>query len=115
MHIDYEMRTDYYYVLRDQKVDYPNAGFNQIELDLKRTYPDEPPDVVEEKIGPLRNVLSTFLKRNPTIGYCQGMNFIVSRLLENLSEEQSFWVFMHIVEDMLPLDYYSQMLGILTD
>ena len=43
------------------------------------------------------------------------MNFIVCNLLKVLSEEESFWVFVQIVEDMLPLDYYSHMLGILID
>ena len=60
-------------------------------------------------------MLNTFLKRNPTIGYCQGMNFIVGNLLKHLNEEESFWVFIQIVENMLPIDYYSHMLGILTD
>jgi hypothetical protein len=35
----------------------------------------------EELIPILRNVLSTYVKRNPTIGYCQGMNFIVGRMI----------------------------------
>lgn len=109
------MSTNYYTALRGHKVDYPNPGFNQIELDLNRTFPNDPPEAVEKYIDPLRNVLSTFVKRNPTIGYCQGMNFIVGNLLKYLKEDESFWVFIHIVENMLPIDYYSQMLGILTD
>ena len=43
------------------------------------------------------------------------MNFIVGNLLKHLNEEESFWVFIQIVENMLPSDYYSHMLGILTD
>lgn len=49
---------------------YPNPSFNQIELDLRRTFPNEPPAKVEKLIDPLRNVLFAFVKRNPTIGYC---------------------------------------------
>jgi hypothetical protein len=35
------MNKNYYYILRDQNIEYPNPCFNQIELDLKRTYPNE--------------------------------------------------------------------------
>lgn len=115
MLLDQEFNNNYYYILRDHNIDYPNPCFNQIELDLKRTFPNDPPEHVEKYIGSLRNVLTTFVKRNPTIGYCQGMNFIVGNLLKHLNEEESFWVFIKIVEDMLPIDYYSHMLGILTD
>ena len=43
------------------------------------------------------------------------MNFIAGNLLKILDEEQSFWIFTQIVENLLPIDYYSDMLGILTD
>lgn len=75
----------------------------------------DPPGEIEQNIVPLRNVLCTFVKRNPTIGYCQGMNFIVGNLLKHLNEQESFWLFTCIVENILPLDYYSDMLGILVD
>ena len=82
---------------------------------MRRTFPYESADVVDKFIDPLRNVLFSFVKRNPTIGYCQGMNFIVGNLLKILNEEQSFWVFVAITENILPIDYYSDMLGILID
>ena len=43
------------------------------------------------------------------------MNFIVGNLLKFMNEVQSFWVFVSIAENILPLDYYSDMLGILVD
>jgi TBC1 domain family member 8/9 len=113
--INLEHNRNYYYILRDQNMEYPNPCFNQIELDLRRTFPNDPAEHMEKYIGPLRNVLSTFVKRNPTIGYCQGMNFIVGNLLKYLNEEESFWVFVTITENILPIDYYSDMLGILVD
>lgn len=82
---------------------------------MRRTYPNEPTANVEALIVPLRNVLKTFVKRNPTIGYCQGMNFIVGAILKYLNEEETFWVFTHICENLLPLDYYSGMIGIMVD
>ena len=85
--IDQEFNTNYYYTLRDQNLLYPNPCFNQIELDLSRTFPNDPVDKVERYIDPLRNVLNTFIKRNPTIGYCQGMNFIAGNILKYINEE----------------------------
>ena len=35
----------------------------------------------------VERVLQAFSKRNPSIGYCQGMNFIVARLKKYLNEE----------------------------
>lgn len=106
---------DYYTKLRDNVMLHPNPCFNQIELDLRRTFPFEPADEVEWLIEPLRNVLFTFLKRNSRIGYCQGMNFIVGNLLKYLTEEEAFWVFVAINEHLLPIDYYADMMGILVE
>ena len=64
------MNPDYYFTLRDRVRTYPNPCFNQIELDLRRTFPNDDQSEVEQLIVPLRNVLFTFIKRNPTIGYC---------------------------------------------
>jgi len=95
---------------------YPNPAFNQIELDLTRTYPNiiEVEDL-QSLLGPLRNVLYSIVIRNPTIGYCQGMNFIAARLLYCMKEEEAFWTMTQIVECYLPLDYYSNMIGVLVD
>ena len=35
----------------------------------------------------IRKVMNVYIKRNPMIGYCQGMNFIVSRLAKYLKQE----------------------------
>lgn len=64
---------------------------------------------------PLRHVLYALVIRNPTVGYCQGMNFIAARLLVCMSEEEAFWTLVMIIEKYLPLDYYSNMIGVLVD
>ena len=48
-------------------------------------------------------------------GYCQGMNFVVGRLVKYLTEEEAFWVFTMLIESLMPLDYYSQMVGVQSD
>lgn len=37
----------------------------------------------------IENILKAYSVRNPTIGYCQGFNFIVGRLVRIMSEEVS--------------------------
>ena len=43
------------------------------------------------------------------------MNFIAGNFLRHMNEQQSFWLFVSINENLLPIDYYSDMLGILVD
>ena len=64
----------------------------------------------------LKNILICYSIRNTTIGYCQGMNFIVGRLLLIMdNEEQVFWIFIQIIEKILPLIYYSDLAGIIIE
>jgi hypothetical protein len=70
----------------------------------------------EEGISSLRNVLKAYASRNPELGYCQSMNFVVMMLLFHMTEEMAFWTLAALIEDILPPDYYSQtMLGICVD
>ena len=64
----------------------------------------------------LKNILMCYSIRNTTVGYCQGMNFIVGRLLLIIdNEEQVFWIFIQIIEKILPLFYYSDLAGIIIE
>jgi hypothetical protein len=57
-----------------------------------------------------------FAMRNITIGYCQGFNYIVGKLLLIMeNEEETFWVFTQIAENYLPLDFYLKFTGVRTD
>jgi hypothetical protein len=83
----------YYQALRQCGIKYPNPSALQIELDLRRTFPNEAKDKIADLILPLRNVLCTYVLRNPSGVYCQGMNSIVARLLTCMNEEEAFWTF----------------------
>ena len=64
----------------------------------------------------LKNILMCYSIRNTSVGYCQGMNFIVGRLLLIMdNEEQVFWIFVQIIEKILPLIYYSDLAGIIIE
>jgi len=51
---------------------------------------------------PTRRLLLAFSKHNPTIGFGQGMAPVAGVLLMNMPEEEAFWLFCTIYEDLLP-------------
>eukprot|EP00160_Parvularia_atlantis_P017093 Unigene5737_Nuclearia_a/m.17525 Unigene5737_Nuclearia_a/g.17525 ORF Unigene5737_Nuclearia_a/g.17525 Unigene5737_Nuclearia_a/m.17525 type:complete len:691 (+) Unigene5737_Nuclearia_a:364-2436(+) len=92
----------------------------QIETDLHRTFPDRL-EYNTVLLGPnprslqrLRRVLYAYSFRNPTTGYCQGMNFVAAFLLNIFDDEEDvFWMFATVIERILPNNYYdSQLKGI---
>lgn len=105
----------YYENLLKDVPHYPNPCFYQIELDLNRTFSSEENIYTKENEVKMRRVLGAYIKRNPTVGYCQGLNFIVAILLNVLEEEEAFWVLCQLLEHILPLDYYTCMTGVIID
>jgi hypothetical protein len=84
-----------------------NDSMRQIELDLHRTYPDEP--YFSDTSGgyfALRRVLMAFSKYDSNLGYVQGMNFIAGALLWHASEVDAFWLFVALMEDYELRDSY---------
>jgi TBC1 domain family member 8/9 len=56
----------YYESLKNTKLKYPHPGPIEFEKDLRRSAAG----LSEENINSMRNVLSAFIIRNPTVGYC---------------------------------------------
>ncbi|KAJ7632153.1 rab-GTPase-TBC domain-containing protein [Roridomyces roridus] len=84
----------------------------EIEKDVGRTMPlnvffgGDGAGVVK-----LRRVLIAYSRRNPAVGYCQGMNLVTSTLLlVHADEEEAFWALAAIVERILPEDFFSPLL-----
>jgi hypothetical protein len=91
-----------------------------IEKDLPRTFPlslrnslRESHDFSEggDNFGELRRVLQAYSLRNPAVGYCQSMNFLAAVLLQQMGEEEAFWVLAAIVEELTPLYHTNTMTG----
>ncbi|KAK9810304.1 hypothetical protein WJX72_008307 [[Myrmecia] bisecta] len=89
---------------RHQKRETGSKG-PDIEKDLHRTFPGHP---VMDGSGrnALRRILAAYSRRNASVGYCQGMNFVAGCLLLFMDEEDAFWCLTVIVEDLLP-GYFS--------
>ena len=108
--------NDYYQKLLKYSLEVKCPSSIQIDLDLRRTFPNEE-QVMDDKFQEsLRNVLVCYSTRNTSVGYCQGMNFVVSRLLLIMgNEEQTFWLFFQIMEYLVSLMYYADLTGIIVE
>lgn len=62
-----------------------------------------------------RRVLFAYARHNPSVGYCQGMNFLTALLLLLMEEEAAFWCLAAIVEDILPGYFTNTMLASAVD
>ena len=81
-----EQNKNYYKNLLELSKKIPCFYETQILKDIPRTKPEiikKFPSFKEK----MRNILVCFSIRNNSIGYCQGFNFIVIRLLEVLKNE----------------------------
>lgn len=80
----------------------------QIQMDITRTLTDNIYYRRGAGVDKLKEVLLAYARRNPEIGYCQGMNMIAANLLLILpTAEDAFWVLTSMIENILPEDYYS--------
>ncbi|KAL1493468.1 hypothetical protein ABEB36_011515 [Hypothenemus hampei] len=90
----------------------------QIEKDLLHIMPTNAcySNATSTGIPRLRRILRGIAWLYPDIGYCQGLGVIAASLLLFMEEENSFWIMVTIVEDLLPASYYSStLLGIQAD
>lgn len=83
----------------------------QIKADITRTLTDN----IFFRKGPgvqkLHEVLLAYARRNPDVGYCQGMNLVVANLLLlTPSAEDAFWILCAMVESILPPHYFDHSL-----
>ena len=84
-----------------------------IILDVKRTGAK---DIGDKERDAMTRVLYAFAKRNMEIGYCQGMNFVCHFLLEmEFSEEETFWLICYVFEQLMPRNYYVNMIPAIAD
>ncbi|KAI4136681.1 MAG: hypothetical protein L6R39_007668, partial [Caloplaca ligustica] len=83
----------------------------QIDMDIHRTLTDNVFFRKGPGVSKLREVLVAYSRRNPEVGYCQGMNLITASLLLIMpTAEDAFWMLTSIIENILPEQYYDRSL-----
>ncbi|VBB77256.1 Putative small G protein signaling modulator [Podospora comata] len=83
----------------------------QIKADITRTLTDNIFFRKGPGVGKLHEVLLAYSRRNPDVGYCQGMNLVVANLLLiTPSSEDAFWILVATVEQILPSGYFDHSL-----
>ncbi|XP_071910453.1 uncharacterized protein [Coffea arabica] len=90
----------------ENSVHVPESLRKQIEKDLTRTFPGHPA-LNENGRNSLRRLLLAYARHNPSVGYCQAMNFFAGLLLLMMPEENAFWTLVGIIDDYFD-GYYSQ-------
>ncbi|KAK7267587.1 hypothetical protein RIF29_20265 [Crotalaria pallida] len=81
----------------------------QIEKDIPRTFPGHPA-LDEHGRDSLRRLLIAYARHNPSVGYCQAMNFFAGLLLLLMPEENAFWAFVGIIDDYFEGYYTEEMI-----
>ncbi|KAM3141495.1 hypothetical protein pb186bvf_006359 [Paramecium bursaria] len=89
-----------------QNINYSIYFDDTIKKDVVRTYQGKNDPTL------LQRVLTAYARRNPLIGYCQGFNYIAAYFLESFSDEDSFWLLVHLFETILPPNFYNNLLGV---
>ena len=103
-------------ILKDFPDGTQSSAEKVLKLDITRTFPHLEFFKIEENKKKLENILTAFVRRNATIGYSQGFNFIVGKLLMVVEDEEKvFWIFTQMIESYLPGDFYLLFTGVRKD
>ena len=78
----------------------------QIAKDVPRTFPGHAQLDSLPMRRALERVLRAFAVASPSVGYCQGMNFIAGVFLLLMEEEAAFWSLSQVLKLILP-EYFS--------
>lgn len=96
----------------DESNDHNNASRKwkrQIEKDIPRTFPGHPA-LNDDGRDSLRRLLLAYARHNPSVGYCQAMNFFAGLLLLLMPEENAFWTFVGIIDEYFDGYYAEEMI-----
>ena len=84
--------ASYYNNLLKLSKEVPSLYEKQIDKDIRRTINENMQNYEQLKIK-MKNILMCYSIRNSSIGYCQGFNFLVLRLLQVIKGEVIYYYF----------------------
>ncbi|KAF3442070.1 hypothetical protein FNV43_RR15986 [Rhamnella rubrinervis] len=87
----------------------PRKWKRQIEKDIPRTFPGHPA-LDENGRDSLRRLLLAYARHNPSVGYCQAMNFFAGLFLLLMPEENAFWTLVGLIDDYFEGYYTEEMI-----
>uniref|UniRef100_A0A0E0CZ03 Rab-GAP TBC domain-containing protein n=1 Tax=Oryza meridionalis TaxID=40149 RepID=A0A0E0CZ03_9ORYZ len=87
----------------------PEKWKGQIEKDLPRTFPGHPA-LDEDGRNALRRLLTAYARHNPSVGYCQAMNFFAGLFLLFMPEEHAFWALVGVIDEYFDGYYTEEMI-----
>ena len=103
----------YYDQIKKSYNDFTEPFRKDILKDVDRTYLAKIDEIHHKKV---MEVLVAYTKRNSIVGYCQGLNTIISYFIEiGFTEEESFWLLANIIENFLPSEFYTNLFPIVSD
>jgi len=108
----------YFKVVKESTANEYFSFAKHVEKDLLRILPGNGcfAKLDSPGIPRLRRILRAIAWLYPDIGYCQGFGTITAHLLLFLEEEDCFWLMCSIIEEILPVSYFtSDFLGIRID
>uniref|UniRef100_A0A0D9VSP4 Rab-GAP TBC domain-containing protein n=1 Tax=Leersia perrieri TaxID=77586 RepID=A0A0D9VSP4_9ORYZ len=92
-----------------RKLPQPEKWKGQIEKDLPRTFPGHPA-LDEDGRNALRRLLTAYARHNPSVGYCQAMNFFAGLFLLFMPEEHAFWALVGVIDEYFNGYYTEEMI-----
>ena len=63
---------------------------------------------VATTVNGIRDLIRRFLRIRLRPGYAQGMHMVAALLLAKMRPEKALWCFVSVVEDVMPIDFYSK-------
>lgn len=100
-------------ILKDLPRTFPEHPFFAVDVDPGKDGGDtlQPSDPANSLIFPMQRVLTALVVRTQG-GYTQGLNFIAAViLLAGVSEEDTFWCVVAVVEELFPNFYSDELSG----
>ncbi|OIR57607.1 MAG: uncharacterized protein A8A55_1634 [Amphiamblys sp. WSBS2006] len=88
---------------------------HEIAKDVERSHLEDRAVIGGATKERIRRILLCYAVRNPSVGYAQSMNIIVSFLLMHADEERSFWILVSICEQIFPFHYGPNLVGALVE
>lgn len=113
-----EAARNYVYWLDQARKSMPKTALKDIKNDLSRTLNAHPYYLVKQHQTTLKHLLCAFVMSKPEVGYCNSMSHLVGFMMlfyptesesdDNIELENIYWLFVAMIDIVLPPAYYDR-------